>query len=157
MVAYCGKETADVIIANLNNQLYGRVGAATSAKYVSELFGREEKETRSQSQSQGRSGHGTSHNLSVSTSSQERFVVRLQDVTGLSVGEFVGTTVESGQPYFWSRIAQLDLPDGDYRIPPFAKGIDTTRNFRQIKADVEKIISIYERKIEQPTSIKRRI
>ena len=157
MVAYYGKETADVIIANLNNQFYGRVGAATSAKYVSELFGREEKETRSQSQSQGRSGHGTSHNLSVSTSSQERFVVRPQDVTSLSVGEFVGTTVESGQPYFWSRIAPLDLPNDDYRIPPFAKGIDSARNFRQIKADVENIICSYERKIEQQPSAKKRL
>ncbi len=64
---------------------------ATSAKYVSELFGREAQQTRSQ----GRSGHGTSHNLSVATSSQERFVVRPPDVTGLPVG--VNGPIQLGQ------------------------------------------------------------
>ncbi len=68
---------------------------ATSAKYVSELFGREAQQTRSQSRSQGRSGHGTSHNLSVATSSRERFVVRPPDVTGLPVG--VNGPIQLGQ------------------------------------------------------------
>jgi type IV secretory pathway TraG/TraD family ATPase VirD4 len=55
MVAGYGKEIADVVIANLNNQFYGRVSSAITAKHVSELFGREDK--RMQSLSRGRNRH----------------------------------------------------------------------------------------------------
>jgi type IV secretory pathway TraG/TraD family ATPase VirD4 len=48
MVFSYGKEAAEVIISNLNNQFYGRVGSLATAKHVSELFGKEKKRKREQ-------------------------------------------------------------------------------------------------------------
>jgi hypothetical protein len=151
MVAYYGKEVADVIIANLNNQFYGRTGSAATVKHVSELFGKEEHESVSQSTSQGRSLHGSNYSQSQSRSQQERLVVRPQDVLGLKVGEFVGVTVESHQSYFCSKIRMPHLPQGDYRIPAFASGIDVQGNFKRIKNVVTHLIQQYPKNISQPT------
>jgi type IV secretory pathway TraG/TraD family ATPase VirD4 len=140
------KEVADVLIANLNNQFYGRVGSVSTAKHVSELFGKEEK--RMQTLSRGRNLHerGQSSNESVSSSMQERQLVRPQDVTSLQVGEFIGMSVESTSPYFWNKIKIDKKKEGDYRIPPFAKGIEIERNFMQIKHQIREVINGYEQR-----------
>jgi type IV secretory pathway TraG/TraD family ATPase VirD4 len=146
MVANYGKEVAEVVIANLNTQFYGRVGSATTAKHVSELFGREDK--RMQSLSKGRNRHekGESSNELISSSLQERLLVRPQDVCSLGVGEFMGMTVESKEPYFWSKIKIEPKARGDYKIPAFASGVEMDRNFTQIKLEVSKIINGYEKR-----------
>lgn len=157
MVAHYGKEVADVIIANLNNQFYGRVGAIATAKHVSDLFGREEKETKSLSTGRSLQGEKQSNSQSLSKSLQERLLVRPQDVTSLQVGEFVGMSVESKEPYFWSKILVEHIPlrgykETDFAIPSFARGIDVQENFCRIKTEVEAIISGYEKKaINIPT------
>jgi type IV secretory pathway TraG/TraD family ATPase VirD4 len=146
MIASYGKEVADVVIANLNNQFYGRVGSASTAKHVSELFGKEEKKVQSSSRGRNMHDKGQSNNESVSSSLQERWLVRPQDVCSLQVGEFIGMTVESKEPYFWSKIKLAMQKEGDYTIPPFATGIDVERNFSKIKEEVESIISSYEKR-----------
>jgi type IV secretory pathway TraG/TraD family ATPase VirD4 len=104
MIASYGKEVADVVIANLNNQFYGRVGSASTAKYISDLFGRVDKQMQSVSKGRNRHDKGQSNNESVSSSMQEKLLVRPGDVTNLQVGEFIGMTVESKEPYFWSKV-----------------------------------------------------
>jgi hypothetical protein len=146
MVAHYGKEVADVVIANLNNQFYGRVGSAATAKHVSDLFGREDKETSSISTGRSMQGERQSNNQSLSKSLQERLVVRPQDLINLKVGEFIGMSVESKEPYFWSQIKVAKSICENFSIPPFADGIRVHENFMQIKADVEKIICQYDKK-----------
>jgi hypothetical protein len=146
MVFSYGKEAADVILSNLNNQFYGRVGSLATAKHVSELFGKEEKDVQSYSLGRNRHEKGQSSNESVSRSLQEKPLVRPQDVTSLGVGEFVGMTVEGAVPYFWSKISIGKQKGGDYMIPPFASGIDIERNFHKIKYEVESIINSYEKR-----------
>ncbi len=87
-----GKEKADVILANLNNQFYGRVSATHSAKLFSEFFGRAEKPMESKSTSRSATISGHHQNESVSTSLQEKLVVKPQELTNLKVGEFIGST-----------------------------------------------------------------
>lgn len=43
-----GKNKKDTILANLNNQFYGRVGQRETAQYVSDLWGMEDVEQRTQ-------------------------------------------------------------------------------------------------------------
>jgi type IV secretory pathway TraG/TraD family ATPase VirD4 len=146
MVFSYGKEAAEVVISNLNNQLYGRVGSLATAKHVSELFGKEEKSTSSFSSGRNSYEKGQSSNVSISKSMQEKSLVRTQDVTALKVGEFVGMTVESKQPYFRSSIKVDSEKAGDFSIPPFASGVEAERNFAKIKHEVERFICSYSKR-----------
>jgi type IV secretory pathway TraG/TraD family ATPase VirD4 len=157
MVAGYGKEIADVVIANLNNQFYGRVSSASTAKHVSELFGRDDKRMQSLSRGRNRHDKGESRNETLSSSLQERLLVRPQDVTSLGVGEFLGMTVESNEPYFWSKIKVEPKIAGDYRIPSFANGIEIERNFMKVKFEVSEIINKYEKRNMVFTQNKQRI
>lgn len=81
MVDMFGREKAEVIIANLSNQFYGKVSSVQTAKAVSEMIGKEEKLITNHSQGSSRGSKG-SRNLShnTSTSHQERFVIKPQEV-----------------------------------------------------------------------------
>jgi hypothetical protein len=61
----------------------------------------------------------------------------------MEVGEFVGMSVESKQPYFWSTIQVGNQKKGDYSIPTFASGIETETHFAKITNEVESIICTY--------------
>lgn len=155
MVDSYGKEKADVIIANLNNQFYGRVGVANSARMVSELFGQEEKEMESRSSSQSNYGNRLSSNQSVTFNRQEKQVVKPQDLCSLKEGEFVGTTVEGKESFFWSRVRQGKRTLVRTAILPFASNVKVEKNYRKIKAEAEKVVTFYKRAILKPQKGKR--
>ena len=144
MVDSYGKEKADVMMANLNNQFFGRVSGAGSAKMISEFFGREEKEVESRSITQSFWGSRQSNNQSVSLHKQEKQLVRPQDLTSLQVGEFVGTTVEGGEPYFWSKVKLDNAAEENFPIMPFAQNVQVQKNFEKIRAEAEMIVGAYE-------------
>jgi hypothetical protein len=68
------------------------------------MIGKEEQLITNFSKGSSRSSKG-GHQLSsnTSTSQQERFIIRPQEVMRLRPGEFVGQTVESSLPYFHAR------------------------------------------------------
>jgi hypothetical protein len=145
MVDSYGKEKADVIIANLNNQFYGRVGVASSAKMISEIFGKEEKEMESRSSSQSQYGVRLSHNQSVSVNRQEKQVVRPQDLSSLKEGEFIGTTVEGKEPFFWSRIRAYGTSFLIPEIQPFAFNLQVQKNYEKVQAEAAMIVESYKK------------
>ncbi|WP_161622702.1 type IV secretory system conjugative DNA transfer family protein [Cesiribacter andamanensis] len=149
MVDSYGKEKADVIIANLNNQFYGRVGVASSARMISEFFGREEKEMESRTTSQSQWGQRLTRNQAVSYSLQERQLVRPQDLSSLKVGEFIGTTVEDHQPYFWAKLKRRKGPVQAPPIRPFSEGVQVEKNFKKVRAEAESIVAAYSTTLPQ--------
>lgn len=155
MVDSYGKEKADVIIANLNNQFYGRVGVASSARMISEFFGREEKEMETRSSSLSHYGNRLSNNQSVSFNRQEKQVVRPQDLSSLRVGEFIGTAVEGKEPYFWSRIRPAGGGVPAPEIQPFACNVQVLKNFEKVRAEAEEIVSSYQQILLKPLKRKR--
>jgi hypothetical protein len=149
MVDSYGKEKADVIIANLNNQFYGRVGVASSARMICEIFGKEEKEMESRSTSQSQYGVRLSHNQSVSVNRQEKQVVRPQDLSSLKEGEFIGTTVEGKEPFFWSRIKAARTSASGQLIQPFAFDLQVQENFTKVRAEAEGVVNSYQPSLDK--------
>jgi hypothetical protein len=111
-----GQEKMKVIISNLNNQFFGKVNSLETAKFVSDMVGREDREMVSVSSGKnmgGKGGQGSSENNSVSI--QERNLVRPQDVITLEQGQFFGQTVETDIPFFKASIVRKEQP-GKYPI-----------------------------------------
>ncbi|UPL51303.1 type IV secretory system conjugative DNA transfer family protein [Hymenobacter sublimis] len=121
MIDAYGREKMQVMVSNLNNQFFGKVNSLETAKFVSELVGKEDREMVSaslgRSQSGGSRGAGSSTNQSVSW--QERNLVRLQDTITLETGEFIGQTVETEQPFFQGKVERQAAP-GTYPLHPLA-------------------------------------
>ncbi|WP_254245319.1 TraM recognition domain-containing protein [Hymenobacter sp. BRD67] len=121
MIDAYGREKMQVMVSNLNNQFFGKVNSLETAKFVSELVGKEDREMVSaslgRSQSGGIRGAGSSTNQSVSW--QERNLVRLQDTITLETGEFIGQTVETEQPFFQGKVERQAAP-GNYPLHPLA-------------------------------------
>src|SRR5690606_18645134 len=144
-----GRDKAEVIIANLSNQFYGKVSSVQTAKAVSEMIGKEERSITNYSKSNSRGSKGIrnfSHNTSISQ--QERSIIKPQEVMQLYPGEFVGQTVESSIPYFRAQTKYYPLNVG-YALEEFAgiEGNSFTKliqnNFHQIREDVTVIIQQY--------------
>lgn len=150
MVDMFGREKAEVIIANLSNQFYGKVSSVQTAKAVSEMIGKEEQLIANHSRGSSRGSKGN-RNLSynTSTSAQERLLIKPQEVVQLQPGEFIGQTVESTIPYFRtntrrtnplksiciSSFIQIDEP-GD-----MSSAIND--NFRIVRQEAASIVSRY--------------
>ncbi|GAC1594728.1 MAG: hypothetical protein NVS3B25_17770 [Hymenobacter sp.] len=121
MIDAYGREKMQVMVSNLNNQFFGKVNSLETAKFVSELVGKEDREMVSaslgRSQGGGSRGAGSSSNQSVSW--QERNLVRLQDTITLETGEFIGQTVETEQPFFQGKVERQAAP-GNYPLHPLA-------------------------------------
>ena len=147
MVDMFGREKAEVIIANLSNQFYGKVSSVQTAKVVSEMIGKEEQLITNRSQGSSRGSKG-SRNLShnTSTSQQERALIKPQEVMQLQPGEFVGQTVEASIPYFRAQTKEIKVRQ-QYGITPFissARSISMQAalqaNFRQVRKEVKAVV-----------------
>ena len=117
-----GPEKMKVMVSNLNNQFFGKVNSLDTAKFISELVGREDKEMHSTStgKSQGGAGSHGSHSSNLSTSYQERNLVRVQDAIGLQQGEFIGQTVETERTFFQGVISRADATPERFPLHPVA-------------------------------------
>ena len=150
MVDMHGKEKAEVIIANLSNQFYGKVSSVQTAKVVSEMIGKEEQliTNRSQGSSRGSKGNrNLSHNIS--TSQQERLLIKPQEVMQLQPGEFIGQTVESSTPYFRAQTKETKIQQqyGIARFASLAGSVSTQaamqENFRRVRKEVKAVVQRY--------------
>ena len=145
-----GREKAEVIIANLSNQFYGKVSSVQTAKAVSEMIGKEEQLITNYSQGSSRGSKGQrnlSHNAS--TSSQERHLIKPQQVMQLHPGEFVGQTVEASIPYFSTKTIETAVRQ-QYHLTSLAyfedEGVQlemTRRNFGKIREEAVRTVKRY--------------
>ncbi|WP_171025853.1 type IV secretory system conjugative DNA transfer family protein [Hymenobacter jeollabukensis] len=121
MIDAYGRDKMQVMVSNLNNQFFGKVNSLETAKFVSELVGKEDREMVSVSTGRSQSGgsRGAGSNASQSVSWQERNLVRLQDTITLETGEFIGQTVETEQPFFQGKVERQAAP-GNYPLQPLA-------------------------------------
>jgi len=155
MIDMFGKDKTNALVGNLGNQFYGKVNSLETAKHVSEMVGREEKEMTSVSlgKSQGTGRTNTSSNQS--TSYQERFVVRPQDTITLKLGEFIGQTVGSNRTFFKAVIKRETTPER-FPLHPFVRFGGSTaeeaaanqaamieENFRRVRKQVKDTLSLY--------------
>lgn len=121
-----GKDKAQVLVSNLNNQFFGKINSAETAKLISDMVGKEDREMVSISTGQSMGGTGGS-NKGQSVSIQERQVFRQQDAYTLRQGEFVGQTVETPNSFFMAQM-EREVEPGNYPIEVFthfaaAKGV----------------------------------
>jgi hypothetical protein len=142
-----GKEKMNVMIASLGNQFFGKVNSLETAKFISELVGREEKEITSTGSSQGSAGN-RSNTTNQTTSYQERSLVRVQDTINLQQGEFIGQTVETNSTFFQGTIDRTDSTEERFPLHPMmtfaAEGADPAaaltktvqENFLQVRQQV---------------------
>jgi len=147
MVQSYGAINAEVILGNLNSQLFGRASNQRTAEYVSAIFGKDEKEIISRSSSlQGNgallhdSGYNHRAGRSVNFQSRETPILRPQEVMNLEVGEFVGLTAGKPNEQFLGKVKRkktLKLK----KIPAFASGIDVQGNFERICQEARAILS----------------
>ena len=145
-----GREKAEVIIANLSNQFYGKVSSVQTAKAVSEMIGKEERPITGYSQGNSRGSRGNRNiSYNTNTSLQERYVARPEDIMRLGPGEFVGQTVESSIPYFWTQTKETTTRQ-HYELTSFARFVNEkeqrqllTANFEKVRRRVAGVVSSY--------------
>lgn len=142
MVQSYGPVNAEVILGNLNNQLYGRVSNPRTADHVSRIFGKEEKEVIELSRSdQGPVGSfgGRRRGKNTAFRRRESELVRAREVINLGVGEFVGTVVsKKGNEAFFGQIQRKARKPAS--IPPFARGIDVQLHFEAVHSQAEALL-----------------
>lgn len=144
MVDAYGKDKTQVLISNLNNQFFGKINSAETAKLVSDMVGKEDVEMVSVSSGKSMGGGkvGGGRNVSQSVSVQERQVVRVQDAYTLRQGEFIGQTVETPMSFFQAQMHR-EVEPGDFPIQPIsifedAEGVVTPQIERELKKDRER-------------------
>ncbi|KAA9325136.1 TraM recognition domain-containing protein [Hymenobacter busanensis] len=152
-----GPEKMKVMVSNLNNQFFGKVNSLDTAKFISELVGREDKQMHSTStgKSQGGAGSHGSHSSNLSTSYQERNLVRVQDAISLQQGEFIGQTVETERTFFQGVISRADATPERFPLHPVATFGDSEadaaatlsvvvqENYRRVSQQVKETLALH--------------
>ncbi|MEL7531760.1 MAG: type IV secretory system conjugative DNA transfer family protein, partial [Bacteroidota bacterium] len=141
MEKHYGKVNAEVILSNLNNQLFGRVSNPKTAEYVSKIFGKAERLVVEKTES-SRLGRN------LNTRVKEREILKAQEVMNLDVGEFAGMSVGKPNESFCGRVVRRGKIGGR-KIPAFASGIDTAINYERIHIEAEQLLNT---PIIQPTN-----
>ncbi|PYF68464.1 type IV secretory system conjugative DNA transfer family protein [Pedobacter nutrimenti] len=115
-----GPQGSQTLMDNLNTQIYGRTRSTKTARYVSELFGKEEKVTYSQNTSVNSSLSGGGNSLAKNESYQLKDLVRPKDVLNLKTGEFYGLTMGTEEPYFHGMVKREIIDEKIANIPAFS-------------------------------------
>lgn len=148
MEALTSRQEAEMILANLGNQFWGRTTNTSTAERVSKLFGKIDKTYYATTTGRSKSGplnifQPSTHTTSTSTSAsiQQRDKLEAQQVMRFGVGEFAGLVVESSRPEF--RATFQAEPSKAAKIAPFqeATADQVGRNFAAIKAQVRAIVA----------------
>ncbi|MGI4734226.1 MAG: TraM recognition domain-containing protein [Janthinobacterium lividum] len=150
MVDSYGRDKMNVMTASFGNSFFGKVNSLETAKYISELVGREDREMTSTSTGTSQGGTGSRNSsTNQSTSYQERNLVRVQDIISLQQGEFIGQTVETNSPFFQGTINRTDATNERFPLQPMvtfaAEGADPAaaltktvqENFLRVRQDVK--------------------
>jgi hypothetical protein len=152
MEALTSRQESEMILANLGNQFWGRTTNTATAERVSKMFGKIDKEYRSQTE--GKSSplnifKPSTYTSSESTSIQQRDKLEAQAVMRFGVGEFAGLVVESSRPEFCTTF-QAE-PSKAVKIAPFqeASPAEVSQNYSAIKAQVRAIVGGEQALVEQ--------
>lgn len=147
MEALTSRQESEMILANLGNQFWGRTTNTTTAERVSKMFGKVDKQYRSQTEGSSATNEWNlfkpttrTSNTSESVSVQQRDKLEAQQVMRFGVGEFAGLVVESSRPEF--RATFRAEPSKAVKIAPFqeASPAEVAKNFGAIKAQVRAIV-----------------
>ncbi|AUD07090.1 type IV secretory system conjugative DNA transfer family protein [Spirosoma pollinicola] len=132
-----GRNMKNAIMGTLGNQFFGMQANLESAKYVSELWGKEEVQATSTSQSEATGGTRPGGNTGQSVSLTERQRIKVQDVSNLKQGEFYGKLFQSDFSTFKARIKAVERPTGA-EWKPFSQVTDELieQNFSRIEQEI---------------------
>ncbi|WP_224995090.1 type IV secretory system conjugative DNA transfer family protein [Cesiribacter sp. SM1] len=150
-----GREKTNTIISNMSNQFFGRVNLPETARMISDMIGKEERELISLSEGVSGSASRSNVNRNYSLSVQERVIVKPEEIRNLRRGEFLGNTTDEGQTYFWGRFKHNPFKVF-YKVEDFIAFIDSDtgqgvsdlnrfleEHLQHIKIEVEAIINSY--------------
>ncbi|MBN8702767.1 MAG: type IV secretory system conjugative DNA transfer family protein [Bacteroidetes bacterium] len=107
MDAMYGKDKRNALVSNLATQFFGNVSGLETAKYVSELVGREYRYVESVNLGESTNDSGSSQNQGKSYSEQHREILKPQDMFSLEQGVFVGKVVESEKSWFKGKLKRV--------------------------------------------------
>lgn len=143
MDAMYGKEKRTALVANLASQFYGNVSEYTTAKYVSDIVGKEYRFVESVNQGTSSSDSGDSSSSGRSYSEQQRDIIKPQEMFSLPPGTFVGKLVESQNDWFKARLKRIEDSDPEFKnmeIPSFVEDFQLTpEDIKTIDEHMEKI------------------
>ncbi|MEQ9440346.1 MAG: type IV secretory system conjugative DNA transfer family protein [Cyclobacteriaceae bacterium] len=153
LVERYGHQKAQTIIANMNNIFFGRINHPDTARMVSAMIGKEDREIISKNE--GKNYKSGGQNIGHGFSIQDRPIIRQEEVQTLKKGEFVGRTTDESQPYFWVRFKRHRFKRL-HPIEPFVQFVhksdgnpieDTNlilqEHFNTVKKEVETIVTNY--------------
>ena len=143
MIQSYGQVNAEVIIGNLNNQLFGRVANQKTADYISRIFGKGDKEviefSRSQSEEEtfsARRSKSYSHRI------RESELITGPELMSLGVGEFVGLTVGKRNENFWGKIQRRGHQGEEIPSQVEVSYRELQQNFERIHREVKALLEM---------------
>jgi hypothetical protein len=116
MDAMYGKDKRIALVSNLATQFYGNVSGYDTAKYVSDIVGKEYRMVESVNTGLSQSDSGESQSKGQSYSEQHREILKTQDMFSLPTGTFVGKLVESEKDWFKARMKRIEDFDPDFKL-----------------------------------------
>lgn len=132
-----GKEKSETILSNLGNQFYGRTPNPATAKRVSELFGKAEKQVVSIN----RETKVIDFQKGKTISTRETDIVKVQDVAQLQTGSFY-TILSEGKVK--QGLSQIPMDKNFHKEDVLAFSNATERDiknaYNSVKRDVEDVI-----------------
>lgn len=133
-----GKDKSETILSNLGNQFYGRTPNPLTAKRVSDIFGKEEKQVVSQNEERG-IFFNTHKANTYSTRETDR--VKTQDVANLDTGSFY-TILSEGRTRQGISNIPMDSKFQKTDILPFKSvtEYDLQRAYENVKYEVSHIL-----------------
>ena len=124
-----GEKKAEVLIANLSNQFFGKISNTQTAEKVVRLFGKEEVEV--ESKSSNRSSRMGDTSTGSSKSFQQRDRISITQIRELKAGEFVASTIKRGD----FKIRCNSLTGEEFELPELTYVTDSmvSENYVKIK------------------------
>ena len=124
MDAMYGKERRMALISNLATQFYGNVAGLDTAKYVSDIIGKEYRMVESINTGLSSSDSGDSQSRGRNFSEQNREIVKTQEILSLPTGTFIGRLVESESPWFKARMKRIEDFDTSFQLTPIPSFVE---------------------------------
>jgi len=124
MDAMYGKERRMALISNLATQFYGNVAGLDTAKYVSDIVGKEYRIVESINTGLSSSDSGDSQSRGRNFSEQNREIVKTQEILSLPTGTFIGRLVESESSWFKARMKRIEDFDTSFQLTPIPSFVE---------------------------------
>jgi type IV secretory pathway TraG/TraD family ATPase VirD4 len=143
-----GNDKAQVILANLGNQFFGRTSNTKTAEVIQSIFSKEDKVYWASHTSQGSSGKmvhlTTNDGKGKSQSIQERERLKISQIMGTDTGQFYGVIAEGSPREFIGYQFNYDSEKVSFRkSPDFIPEVDfetIVKNYHRIISDAINII-----------------